>query len=91
MRFGRKQEETLLLASRTFLHQNVRDQTAGKPQQLEPRLLNKPTKKVNDYFNVSVFWGVFGGVFGGILGGVWGGVWGCFGGIFEVFWEVFRG
>ena len=32
MRFWRKLEETFLLASRTFLNQNFRDQTAGKSQ-----------------------------------------------------------
>ena len=47
MRFGRKLEETFLLASRTFLNQHFRDQTAGKPQRLESNISKKQNKNAS--------------------------------------------
>ena len=43
----------ILLASRRFLNQNFRDQTAGKPQNSEPKFREKSTN-LNDYLHVSV-------------------------------------
>ena len=54
MRFWRKLEETFLLASRTFLNQNFRDKTAGKPQNLESTF-SKKRQKLTSNLSVDVF------------------------------------